>query len=438
MNLIKMSVGATLVVMLMVGTPASAAVKVTLQEAVEKRMVEVDVNSLGGATGDTIRVEVKRKVPKALHIEVTPGTVFVARNQKVQNMTAGRLKGELIDPRHYRPAEVIVLENDDPHTYLVESYCLDYHKPPPKREDSFSLALDGDRRAVRVLTDRDKTSVDVSLWAAQCAIWIDRTGVTDSELKRRFRKVTDDDLRTARRMVKDAEQRGIEQVPQDIDPAVKVEIERLYSPYPAVRSRGAETLRSMGSRAEVAVPYLVENLVHMSPSVRVWVEALGGRVDVRVADTVKVAVGDVVDVEVGDEIDVNVGEGIRVNVGEGVDVKVGPLRVGELIESIIGEKGEAGPGSAQPIDRWVARLQSDFIVVRRSAATVLGLRQNIRAVEPLIVALEDSDPGVRANAAASLAKLTAQEFGTDRQKWMSWWAENRDELLKDDTPPSPE
>ena len=57
----------------------------SLQEAVRQNKVSVQVNSLGGATGNTVRVGVRRKVPEKVEVKVTPGTVFIAKSGKVQS-----------------------------------------------------------------------------------------------------------------------------------------------------------------------------------------------------------------------------------------------------------------------------------------------------------------------------------------------------------------
>ena len=147
-----------------------------------------------GASGNTIRVEVQRKVPETLYLEIAPGTVFLSHSGKVQNMTGGKVKGELSgSSSRYRPTEMMVLVDSRKRSYMVESFCLDYHKPAPKRGDGFRLAL-RDQRAMRILQPPEGLSV--SVWAYQSALWMDRAGVSAEELQRRFR-VPDVDIQVA-------------------------------------------------------------------------------------------------------------------------------------------------------------------------------------------------------------------------------------------------
>ena len=109
---------------------ADVGVSVSLDEAMRQGLVDVEVKSLGGATGDKIRVDVRRKVDRKVEIEVTPGTVFRPSGGTVQNMAGGRLRGELLANNTYRPQSKIVLDDDRSRSYLLESFCLDYEKKP--------------------------------------------------------------------------------------------------------------------------------------------------------------------------------------------------------------------------------------------------------------------------------------------------------------------
>ena len=238
---------------------------VSIQRAVQEGKVEVQVSSLGGAMGNTIRVDVRRKVPQAVHVEITPGTVFLCQSGKVQNMAGGTVKGEFIGPNTYRPANVnvIVLSDDAWHGYLVESFCMDFHKGPPQRGERFSLAIQ-DQRAARIIqTPKDPSA---SLWAFQFALWMDREGISEKELLSRYGNVaTEVDVRVARNLMRQAEQTGVAGVPADLPPDVRVEVKKLFSPDPAVRATAVQVLVKMGKGAESAAPFLAQNVVTTTP-----------------------------------------------------------------------------------------------------------------------------------------------------------------------------
>jgi hypothetical protein len=375
---------------------AAVDVAVSLQDAVKQGKVDVQVSSLGGATGNTIRVDIQRKVPEKLQIKITPGTVFIAQGGKVQNMAGGTVKGEYTSKNTYRPTSVIVLADSAKHSYLVESFCLDYHKPAPKPSHSFSLAL-ADQRASRIL-DAPKDS-SASLWALQCALWMDRSGVTGAELKKRFPgHVTDVDIRVAQQLLRHAEETGIAEVPDDIPADVRVEVNRLFSSQPEVRAQAVKSLAAMGERAAPAIPFVAVNVINpKTGTTRVevgtgatgaaqWLEAVGLP-------------------SLGVFVDVLSGEG-----GTSVSVEAS-----DVLRAI----------RTARVNRLTANLKHPNPRVRQRAARVLGSINDPRAVEPLIAAVQDQDPSVRQEAAAALATITGKDFGQDHAKWQSWWQENK-------------
>jgi hypothetical protein len=46
-------------------------------------------------------------------------------------MTGTTIKGERVSGQTYRPTTTIVLADDTQHTYVIEAYCLDFHKDNP-------------------------------------------------------------------------------------------------------------------------------------------------------------------------------------------------------------------------------------------------------------------------------------------------------------------
>ena len=380
---------------------ADVDVAVSLQDAVRQGKVDVEVISLGGATGNTIRVDVRRKVPENLRINITPGTVFIAKGGKVQNMAGGTVKGEYVSQSTYRRTSVIVLPDDAKRSYLVESFCLDYHKPAPQPSHSFSLAL-ADQRASRIL--EPPKDVSASPWAFQCALWMDRAGVTPAELKKRFPShVTDVEIRVAQQLLGHAEKTGIAEIPNDISADVRVEIERLFSSRPEVRAQAVKNLGAMGQRAAPAIPFVAVNVINPNTGTT------------------------------------------RVDVGAGAAdaakwlEAVGLPSLGVFVDVLSGESGTSVSAEASDVlrairtsrlTRLTANLKDGNARVRQRAARVLGSINELHAVEPLIAALKDRDSAVQKEAAAALGKITGKDFGQDHDKWRGWWEENKSTLLQ--------
>jgi len=173
---------------------ASGENVISLQQAVTEGKVKAHIRGRGGSTGDTIEIVLQRQVPDLLRISVAVGTVFKSISGNVQNMVAAGVKGEAVSETQYRPAMEIVLADTNRHTYVIEAYSLDFHKPNPGSGDPFGLAPPDDR-ATNILLAGKKEGA--SIQAIQSALWIDRNRVADTELKKRF-PVRDEDIRDAR------------------------------------------------------------------------------------------------------------------------------------------------------------------------------------------------------------------------------------------------
>ena len=66
-----------------------------------------------------------------------------------------------------------------------------------------------------------------------------------------------------------------------------------------------------------------------------------------------------------------------------------------------------------------------------SAAWALGELKDPSAVEPLIESLNDKDILVNKEVAKSLHEITGENFGENQQNWKEWWAQNKENFLKD-------
>ena len=80
--------------------------------------------------------------------------------------------------------------------------------------------------------------------------------------------------------------------------------------------------------------------------------------------------------------------------------------------------------------RLLPLLQEKDASVRQVAAESLGRVCDVSCVEPLIAALKDKQPPVRAAVAAALVQITSQRFGEDRKQWEKWWKENQNAASK--------
>lgn len=177
------------------------AQSIPLDQAVKDGKVKIEITGLGGSTGDTILLNVQRQVQETLRLNLTPGTVFKSTSGNVQNMIGARIKGERVGQVAYLPISEISLPNDKKREYIVEAYCLDFHKSNPGSSDAFILSSPDKRiRNIIVRGQEDGHSMQV----IQSAIWIDHDKVTPSRLKTRF-PVSDKDIETAQKLLKEVE-----------------------------------------------------------------------------------------------------------------------------------------------------------------------------------------------------------------------------------------
>ena len=82
------------------------------------------------------------------------------------------------------------------------------------------------------------------------------------------------------------------------------------------------------------------------------------------------------------------------------------------------------------VDIMIEFLKNHRNYVREGAAYHLGYIRDPRAIEPLIVCLNDEDNIVRREAAKSLTWITGKNFGEDYNKWIDWWKNNKSKYKK--------
>ncbi|MCC7137599.1 MAG: hypothetical protein IT460_04130 [Planctomycetes bacterium] len=185
----------TLTCLAVLGSTASAGDPVLhLHDAVAQGKVSVEVTAIGGSTGDTVQISVKRLGKDPIHLDLAPGTVFRNVAGTVQDMAGSRIKGERVGASAYTPAVQISLVDDQPHVYVVEAYCMDFHKANPGAGDKFRM------EAPTAETTGFMTAAVASgrsIQQVQAALWIKRDGVGDTELMARF-PVSAADLKATR------------------------------------------------------------------------------------------------------------------------------------------------------------------------------------------------------------------------------------------------
>ena len=188
------------------GSAAAGDPPIHLHDAVGQGKVSIEVTAIGGSTGDTIQVAVRRLGKDAIHLDLAPGTVFGSTSATVQDMVGSRIKGERAGTTAYSPLSAIYLPDDQVHTYVIEAYCMDFHKANPAAGNKFRMDAPSPELGSMLAGASGR-----SIQQVQAAIWIKRDGVADAELAARF-PVRAEDLRAARTWLLDlAAQQGTPQ-----------------------------------------------------------------------------------------------------------------------------------------------------------------------------------------------------------------------------------
>jgi hypothetical protein len=166
---------------LAVGLAPAVAKPVPLTVAVKTGLVEVEVTGRGSCSGDAVRVEVRRKVDRPVQVVVESGTVMESVSGDVQGMVCHGIKYEQVGDK-YRRVDVMKLDDDRPHCFLLEAFCRDFPKPTPRADSSFRLGAT-DQGTSRVIVKGKAAGAGIR--AIQAAVWV-HAGVSDEQLRRNF------------------------------------------------------------------------------------------------------------------------------------------------------------------------------------------------------------------------------------------------------------
>ena len=175
----------------------------TLSEAIDKNFVKAEITGSGASSGDCINLELTRLTPYTTEIRVPKGLVLLASGA-AQNMVVYKVSGIPKGTMWITPVTKIVLDSSEPLTFILEAYCLDFHKENPSSSTKFSVGTLTDPRILRILDASDNLSSDItSVGAIQTAIWVVTEDISKKELVDRF-SVEQKDIDTAKVVLEEA------------------------------------------------------------------------------------------------------------------------------------------------------------------------------------------------------------------------------------------
>jgi hypothetical protein len=178
---------------------ATSQVTMSLDQAVAEGKVEVQISGRGVSTGDSMWLLVRKRVPQAMHVEVTPGMLLVSKSGNAQRMAVQQVKFEVINRVNYQQTAEIVLGDNRWHTYLLEAYCCDFGKPTPQVSDKYTVQLRAEPKAKAILARGARVAAGPKV--IQAALWMDLNGVDGERIRRGF-ELTQDELRAAMELLR--------------------------------------------------------------------------------------------------------------------------------------------------------------------------------------------------------------------------------------------
>lgn len=167
---------------------ATAEGSMTLREAIDKGLAEIQILGTGAASGNSIIIAVRNLGEGLATIRVEPGMVLTSSDPAQQDMVVRRLLGWRVDQQQYRPAQAITLmgPGGTPQEYAVEAYCLNFLRDSPGSATSFSIGGPPPQGVLAVLQAADRVpgaATDVA--AIQMAVWTITDNPTAAEMAER-------------------------------------------------------------------------------------------------------------------------------------------------------------------------------------------------------------------------------------------------------------
>jgi len=178
--------------------------KYTLSEAINKGFVKAEITGRGASSGDSINLKLTRLTQYTTEIQVPKGTVLLSSGT-AQNMVVYKVSGMAEDSMWLIPMSKIILYSSEPKTFILEAYCLDFHKENPSSSTKFSVGTLTDPQVLKILDALDDLSSDItSIKAIQTAIWVVTEDISQRELVDRF-PVGQEDINNAKIILEEAD-----------------------------------------------------------------------------------------------------------------------------------------------------------------------------------------------------------------------------------------
>jgi hypothetical protein len=176
----------------------------SLIDAANQGLVEYRVIGRGGSSGESLIMEIQRRTTDSVVVYVEAGTVFGTTSNDVQNMVGLSVRGVAADSTTldattdvntlvFEPTTRVTLDDNLPHLYVIEAYCLNFALDNPRPQDAYR-AQRVDVRAATLLKAADEAKLSIA--SKQAVVWMDREHITKEEIQTKF-EANDQELEDA-------------------------------------------------------------------------------------------------------------------------------------------------------------------------------------------------------------------------------------------------
>ena len=170
-------------------SPTAVSAPISLAEALDQGLADIQILGRGAASGSSIIVVARPLGDQRIEIQIKPGTILRSSAPGEQDMVVRRLLGLRVDEQRYNPADLIsLLGIVGPQTYVLDAYCLNFHKDNPGSTTTFAVGVDAPASPliVAILDAVDRMpGAEQSIDAIQAAIWAVTDHATWQEMAER-------------------------------------------------------------------------------------------------------------------------------------------------------------------------------------------------------------------------------------------------------------
>jgi hypothetical protein len=141
----------------------------------------------GVSAGDSIIVNILRKVNYTIEIENIPTGTLLTSSGNTQAMAILDLRGKNMMLNSFTPVNAIILDTSTWQDYVFSAYCVNIHGSIPSSSTIFQISGMADQNIQKIYSSLDKhPSSNSEVAALQTAIYVVTDNVSTSQLQNLF------------------------------------------------------------------------------------------------------------------------------------------------------------------------------------------------------------------------------------------------------------